>query len=71
MARADLKGAQAELNGRVLGKPGVEGTAIGLHRGSPCLKVYVSSPAGSKVVPSKVGGFRVVTERTGGFRKLS
>ena len=70
MSAAAVRKAQAELNDRVLGKPGVEGTAIGQVGGNACLKVYVSDPKAKSSVPSKVGGFRVVVERSGTFRKL-
>ena len=66
----DIKTAHRELTGKVMGKAGVSGTAIGQHDGKPCLKVYVSDDKASKAVPSRIGGFRVVIERTGGFRRL-
>ena len=66
----DIKAAQAKLNDRVLGKDGVTGTAIGLHDGSPCLKVYVRGKAAAGGIPRKVEGFRVVIEETGDFRRL-
>ena len=66
----DIKAAQAKLNDRVLGKAGVTGTAIGLHDGSPCLKVYVRDRSSAGAVPKKVNGFRVVVEATGSFRRL-
>lgn len=70
MTAPDVRAAQATLNDRVLGKPGVEGTAIGQHDGSPCLKVYISDAKAKSVIPSKVAGFPVVTETTGSFGKL-
>jgi hypothetical protein len=66
----DIKAAQATLASKVMGRPGVEGVAIGEKGGKPCLVVYVSSPAGQKLVPRAVGGFRVVLERGSRFRKL-
>ena len=66
----DIKAAQSELNDRVLGRDGVTGTAIGLHEGDPCLKVYVRDRSSAGAVPKKVKGFRVVVEATGSFRRL-
>ncbi len=65
-----IEKAQAELNRKVLGKQGIAGTAIGLHSGKPCLKVYLESDAARGSVPKRVGGFPVVTETTGRFGKL-
>lgn len=66
---ADIRKAQTELNGRVLGRPGIEGTAIGqTHTGSACLKVYVSDRKAATSVPSKVRGFPVLVETSGEFR---
>lgn len=66
----DIKAAQATLASKVMGRPGVEGVAIGEKGGKPCLVVYVSSPAGKKIVPRAVAGFPVVVERGGRFRRL-
>ena len=63
---SDIRKAQDELNRKVLGKPGISGTAIGEKGGKPCLKVYVD---GSASVPKSIGGFPVVVEK-GGFRRL-
>lgn len=65
-----LKDAHRELAGRVMGRAGVSGTAIGKKGGKPCLKVYVSDSSAANKVPKSVGGFRVVVEKTGAFRKL-
>jgi len=62
--------AQKELNGKVMGKAGVSGTAIGMKNGGPCLKVYVEDSGAAKRVPKQVGGFPVVVEKTGSFRRL-
>lgn len=70
MSAAGIREAQVELNGRVLGKPGVEGTAIGQADGKACLKVYVSDAKAETVIPKQVAGFPVVVERSGTFRKL-
>lgn len=67
----DIKAAQRQLNRKVMGKPGVAGTAIGERTpGEACLKVYVSDDGARKAVPRSVGGFPVVVEKSGKFRKL-
>lgn len=70
MSSADIKAAQSTLNDMVMGKSGVEGTAIGLAGGKPCLKVYVSTDKAKSVVPGKVAGFPVVVEKSGTFGRL-
>jgi hypothetical protein len=62
--------AQKKLNERVLGRPGVSGTAIGQKDGRPCLTVYVSDDRASGVVPGSMAGFPVVVEKSGTFRRL-
>ena len=66
----DIKTAQRELNGKVMGRPGISGTAIGERDGKPCLTVYVSDSGAGKSVPKRVGGFPVVVEKSGGFQRL-
>ena len=53
-----------------MGKPGVAGTAVGLHDDKPCLVVYLSDKGAERSMPRSVSGFRVVTKMSGGFRKL-
>ncbi len=65
-----LEAARRELTNRVMGRPGVTGTAIGERGGKPCLKVYVTDDKAGKTLPRTVGGFRVVTEKTGVFKRL-
>ena len=65
-----LEAAQRELTNRVMGRPGVTGTAVGERGGKPCLKVYVTDDKAGKTLPRTVGGFRVVTEKTGAFKRL-
>lgn len=67
----DIKAAQRQLNQKVMGKPGVSGTAIGERApGEACLKVYVSDDKARKAVPRSVGGFPVMVEKSGKFRRL-
>ncbi len=65
-----LESAHQELTERVMGSPGVNGTAIGERRGKPCLLVYVSDSGAEKNLPKNVGGFPVEVELSGPFRKL-
>jgi hypothetical protein len=66
----DIKAAQRELNGKVMGRAGISGTAIGERGGKPCLTVYVSDSKAGGSVPKRVGGYPVVVEKTGGFQRL-
>lgn len=66
----DLDAALEALNARVLGRPGVVGTAVGLHEGEPCLVVYLASRDASKGIPGRVKGVRVRTEVTGRIGRL-
>jgi hypothetical protein len=67
---SDAKRAQRELDGLVMGRDGVSGTAIAERGGKPCLKVYVRDAAAGRSVPKKVGGFPVVVEVSGSFKRL-
>jgi hypothetical protein len=66
----DIKAAHRELTRDVMGKPGVSGTAIGMHDGEACLVVYLTEKDAGKSVPRSVRGFPVRTEISGRFRKL-
>lgn len=72
MSDDDLTAAQDALNRKVLDRPGVTGTAIGLHGGKPCLKIYVRSGDRSVTggLPSSVKGVPVVVEASGTFKRL-
>jgi hypothetical protein len=52
--------------------PGVQGTAIGLSDGKPCILILSSVKALQLQgkIPSKVEGYPVVIEETGTFRAL-
>lgn len=67
---ADVKAALSALNDRVLGRKGVQGTAVGERGGAPCLVVYVSDEAACADVPGQVKGVPVRTEVSGGFRRF-
>jgi len=52
--------------------PGVQGTAIGMSEGSPCILI-LSSIEASKLqekIPPRVQGYPVVIKETGTFRAL-
>ena len=70
MVDPKLEAAQRKLAARVMGRPGVIGTAIGERGGKPCLKVYVTDRDAAKTLPRTVDGFRVVAEGTGAFKRL-
>jgi hypothetical protein len=62
---AEVSAALTELNGKVLGTPGVTGTAVGEAGGKPCLVVYLSDASARGNIPSRVGGVPVRVEVTG------
>lgn len=49
---------------------GVEGTAIGLYKDKPCIKIFTSKKAEDlrTVIPSIVEDYPVIIEETGTFR---
>ena len=52
--------------------PGVEGTAIGLFEGQPCIKIF-SSVAPQQLrnkIPETLEGYQVVIQQIGKFRAL-
>jgi hypothetical protein len=69
MADDVIKAAQRKLAERVMGRPGVIGTAIGMSRGDHCLKVLIADDRGRRGLPREVDGYRVVTEHTGRIRR--
>ena len=71
MSATDIRTAQATLNQQILGKPGIEGTAIGQTDGKACLKVYVSEESAAQRVPESFQGFPVIVETSGTFRRRS
>jgi hypothetical protein len=65
----DAKAALSELNRKVLGKPGVSGTAVGESGGAPCLIVYLNDAGVRKGIPARVAGIPVKVEVTGPFKR--
>ncbi len=64
-----MKAALSKLTKKVIDRPGVTGTAIGLSGGKPCLKVYVKDRRAAGRIPSSVDGHRVEVEETGTFER--
>ncbi len=69
MAGDPMKEAQRKLTQKVMGRPGVIGTAIGMSRGDHCLKVLIEDDRGRHAVPREIDGYRVVVEHTGRIRR--
>ncbi len=65
-----MKAALKKLTNKVINRPGVTGTAIGLSGGKPCLKVLVSDRKAAGRIPSSIDGHRVKVEETGTFNRL-
>lgn len=68
MAGDEIEAAQRKLAERVMGRPGVVGTAIGMSRGEHCLKVLIADERGRSNLPRAIDGYRVVVEHTGRIR---
>lgn len=51
---------------------GVEGTAIGLLEGKPCIKIFTSSKIIQlrERIPSLIEGYSIIIEETGQFHAL-
>lgn len=64
----NLKKAHEKLTRKVMGRPGIAGTAVGERGGKSCLLVYLKSRGAGKDVPRSVDGFPVVTEVSGDVR---
>ena len=69
----NIEDAHRRLSRKVMGRPGVVGTAIGVTGGEPCLKVYLAGGGGEEKarIPGSCKGYRVVIEKTGTIRRLS
>ena len=63
---------QEEYTDAWMAIPGVEGTAIGLYEGKPCIKIFTSSKPQQlrNKIPSTIEGYPVIVEETGEFRAL-
>jgi len=67
-----IQQVQEEHTPEWMANDGVEGTAIGLYKDKPCIKVFSSKKAEDLrgVIPSTVEGYPVIIEETGTFRAL-
>ena len=67
-----IEQVQEEHTDEWMAIPGVEGTAIGLFKGKPCIKILTSSRTDQirAQIPSEVKGYPVIVEETGEFRAL-
>ncbi len=67
-----IEQVQEEHTNEWMAIPGVEGTAIGLFEGKPCIKIFTSiAPEQLRdKIPSTVEGYPVIIEETGTFHKL-
>jgi len=72
MPERTIKQVQEEHTDEWMAIPGVEGTAIGLFEGKPCIKIFTSKkPQEVRAkIPSTVEGYPVIIEETGSFRAL-
>jgi len=72
MTERTIEQVQEEYTDEWMAIPGVEGTAIGLFEGKPCIKIFTSSKPQQlrDKIPSTVEGYPVIIEETGAFRAL-
>ncbi len=72
MPERTIEQVQEEHTDEWMAIPGVEGTAIGLYEGKPCIKIFTSSKPQQlrDKIPSTVEGYPVIIEETGEFRAL-
>jgi hypothetical protein len=72
MPERTIERVQEEHTDDWMAIPGVEGTAIGLYEGKPCIKIFSSKKAEDLrgLIPSNVEDYPVIIEETGTFRAL-
>jgi len=72
MPERTIEQVQEEHTDDWMAIPGVEGTAIGLFEGKPCIKIFTSSKSQQlrANIPSTIEGYPVVIEETGTFQAL-
>lgn len=72
MAERTIAKVLKDRTGEWMAIPGVEGTAIGLYEGKPCIRIFTSKKANElrAKIPSVVDGYAVIIEETGGFRAI-
>ena len=72
MSQKTIEQVQEEHTRGWMAISGVEGTAIGLYKNKPCIKIFSSKKAEElrEKIPAIVDGYPVVIEETGTFRAL-
>jgi len=72
MTERTIEQVQEEYTDEWMAIPGVEGTAIGLYQGKPCIRIFTSSKPQQlrDKIPLTVEGYPVIIEETGAFRAL-
>ena len=72
MPERTIEQVQEEHTDEWMAMPGVEGTAIGLFEGKPCIVILTSAKAQQfqGKIPSTVEGYPVIIKETGTFRAL-
>jgi len=72
MPERTIEQVQEEHTDEWMAIPGVEGTAIGLSKGKPCIKIFTSKKPQQlrEKIPSMAEGYPVIIEETGAFRAL-
>jgi len=72
MSEKTIEQVQEEHTDKWMAIPAVEGTAIGLFEGKPCIKIFTSSRTDQirTKIPTKIEGYPVIIEETGAFRSL-
>ena len=72
MTERTIEQVQEEHTDTWMAIPGVEGTAIGLYEGKPCIKIFTSRDPQElqSKIPLTVENHPVIIEQTGTFRAL-
>ena len=72
MPAKTIEQVQEEHTDEWMAIPGVEGTAIGLYKGKPCIKILASVKAQELrgKIPPALEGYPVIIEHSGVFRAL-
>jgi len=72
MAERTIEQVLKEKTNEWMTIPGVEGTAIGLFEGKPCITIFASLKEQQlrAEIPSTIEGYPVIIEETGVFRAL-
>lgn len=70
MSEKTIEQVQQENTDEWMAIPGVEGTAIGLFKGRPCIRIFISSKPKEirEKIPPTVEGYPVIIEETGAFQ---